>query len=176
MTHLTTVCILVIASVLVPNASGKRGCAAFGHACYGGHGKRSSVVPENLLLGSSADSSGFSSGQLDTRIPPLPYAKLALINRSKTFDVVAPELRLTANELTTDNGEPPVYPGSSRSERQEKFERGVRFAVNAIMRQLLEQSQAGAIQRQPSSSELNFQPSETGQLQPGPQLVDNEKK
>ncbi|XP_065091661.1 uncharacterized protein CCHa2 [Ochlerotatus camptorhynchus] len=174
MTHLGAICILVVVSVLVQNASGKRGCAAFGHACYGGHGKRSSSLPENLLLGSSG-SGGFSSGQLD-RIPPLPYAKLALINRSKPYDVGAPELRLTANELATDNGEPLAYPAPSRSERQDKFERGVRYAVNAILRQLLEESQAGPLQRQPSSSDLNFQPSEAGQLQQEQQLMDNEQK
>ncbi|XP_021693790.1 uncharacterized protein LOC5565599 [Aedes aegypti] len=165
MPHLSAICILVVVSVLVQNASGKRGCAAFGHACYGGHGKRSSSLSENLIFGGSSGSSSTTGGNGPLgAIPPLPYAKLALINRSKTFDDASPELRLVNAQESDDRME--SYVG-----RQDKFERSVRYAVNAILRQLLEESQ-----RQPPVESNNFQPSEAGQQQAPSLQLDNEKK
>nr|XP_019534046.2 uncharacterized protein LOC109405436 isoform X2 [Aedes albopictus] len=165
MPHLSAICILVVVSVLVHNANGKRGCAAFGHACYGGHGKRSS---SSSSLSENQQYPGGSAGQLGG-IPPLPYAKLALINRSKSFDdTTPPELRLVNSD--SDNDDQMEDYGA----RQDKFERAVRYAVNAVLRQLLEESQ-----RQPPMDSSNFQPSEAGQQQPQVApglLMDNEKK
>lgn len=165
MPHLSAICILVVVSVLVHNANGKRGCAAFGHACYGGHGKRSS---SSSSLSENQQYPGGSAGQLGG-IPPLPYAKLALINRSKAFDdATPPELRLVNSD--SDNDDQMEGYGA----RQDKFERAVRYAVNAVLRQLLEESQ-----RQPPMDSSNFQPSEAGQQQPQVApglLMDNEKK
>lgn len=164
MPHFSAICILVVVSVLIQNANGKRGCAAFGHACYGGHGKRSSSsasLTENQQYPGGSSSLG--------SIPPLPYAKLALINRSKVFeDVSSPELRMPVN--ADDNDDQMEGYGA----RQDKFERAVRYAVNAVLRQLLEESQ-----RQPAVDSNNFQPSEAGQqpqAAPAGLLMDNEKK
>ncbi|XP_062540680.1 uncharacterized protein LOC134208460 [Armigeres subalbatus] len=164
MSHLSAVCILVVVSVLVQNASGKRGCAAFGHACYGGHGKRSSL-PENLIFGGGGDSSSTTggSGQL-AGIPPLPYAKLALINRSRTFDGPNPELRLV-------NAEDSDEQMGNYAGRQDKFERDVRYAVSVILRQLLDDSQ-----RQPPVDSNSFHPSEANQREAGESLMENEQK
>uniref|UniRef100_U5ELW0 Putative membrane protein n=1 Tax=Corethrella appendiculata TaxID=1370023 RepID=U5ELW0_9DIPT len=43
MNQLATMAIslILVFAVLFSNSEAKRGCAAFGHSCYGGHGKRS---------------------------------------------------------------------------------------------------------------------------------------
>ncbi|XP_025195492.1 uncharacterized protein LOC112594745 [Melanaphis sacchari] len=41
-------CMVLLAIVViftVDNGAAKRGCAMFGHSCYGGHGKRSFQIP-----------------------------------------------------------------------------------------------------------------------------------
>jgi len=45
---------VVVLAVLVDQSSAKRGCSAFGHSCFGGHGKR---ADEDVLLipGSASD-------------------------------------------------------------------------------------------------------------------------
>lgn len=110
------------------------GCAAFGHACYGGHGKRSS---SSSSLSENQQYPGGSASQLGG-IPPLPYAKLALINRSKAFDDASPsELRLVNPD--SDNTDQMEDYGA----RQDKFERAVQYAVNAVLRQLVSNIHAG---------------------------------
>ncbi|XP_055615869.1 neuropeptide CCHamide-2 [Toxorhynchites rutilus septentrionalis] len=157
MSQLSAICIsLVIASVLIHNASGKRGCAAYGHACYGGHGKRSPPMTQGMLFDDG-------SGQLES-LPPLPYAKLALIDRSKSLDV-APELGpITTSEEMLAARDQSAY-------EQEKFERRVRFAVNAILRQLIgtENENQPAFPKQ--RPEASYQNSESTR-----QLLGNEDK
>ncbi|KAF4532486.1 hypothetical protein B566_EDAN003062 [Ephemera danica] len=56
---------LFIVAVFAPFADAKRGCSAFGHSCFGGHGKRSedSAAQETLV-----QTAGFSN--LDTLQAP----------------------------------------------------------------------------------------------------------
>ncbi|XP_055594079.1 neuropeptide CCHamide-2-like isoform X1 [Uranotaenia lowii] len=168
MPHLSAICLsLVVVSVLVQDANAKRGCAAFGHACYGGHGKRSSLpLPAGglALIGGEIEAGGGSSN--DSPVPPLPYLKL--MERSKSLDL-APELRTLADDGMLDNGliireEPvPSYNG------HEQFEQGMRFAMNAILRQLIGEKR----QRQRLDLIPNYQPSEPAMSS---QLIESETK
>ncbi|XP_058462699.1 uncharacterized protein LOC131437399 isoform X2 [Malaya genurostris] len=150
MPQFSVVCIsLVIVTVLVQNASGKRGCAAFGHACYGGHGKRSSVSSppgEGLLQYAGGND------RLETGVPvPFPYLKMALLDRSKSLDV-APELR----PLGVENDAGGVRSGEDRFE-QDRFDKGVRFAMHAFLRQLMAESRASATQRKQTEVDADSQ-------------------
>ncbi|XP_055524491.1 uncharacterized protein LOC129718096 isoform X2 [Wyeomyia smithii] len=142
---------LVLALILVQNANAKRGCAAFGHACYGGHGKRSSAVPEEgLLYGSVND-------RLKTGLPPLPYLRLPLMDRGKSLEV-APELRPVSVEAGYRAGD--SVDVSDQQEEQNRFDRGVRFAMHAFLRQLMDENRITAQKRQ--QAEIGFQNSEAG--------------
>ncbi|XP_038105422.1 uncharacterized protein LOC119765509 [Culex quinquefasciatus] len=167
-----TICIvsLVIVSVLVQNVSGKRGCAAFGHACYGGHGKRSS--PGTLPEGYDGDG---QQRQLivESMPPPLPYAKALMalqMDRSRAYEAAPPAisgafLRPGLTDLIAVGRDQPSGPftGASRSE-QDRFEQTVRFAVNAVLRQMLEENRLRQRDQQ-DVSELG-QPQEQQQQQP----------
>ncbi|XP_053688290.1 uncharacterized protein LOC128737635 [Sabethes cyaneus] len=158
MSKLWAICIsLVIVSVLVQNANAKRGCAAFGHACYGGHGKRSSSVPEEGLLYGSAND------RLKSGLPPLPYLKMPFLDRARSLDV-APELRPVSIEAgtgigfrTDDNFDLSEQPSL---EEQNRFDRGVRFAMHAILRQLMDENRIATQKRQ--QPEAGFQSTDAG--------------
>ncbi|CAH2040211.1 unnamed protein product, partial [Iphiclides podalirius] len=60
--------LVLIATLLMSvGVSAKRGCSAFGHSCYGGHGKRSS---DNSIMDSNPDMIERQIGQEET--PPHP--------------------------------------------------------------------------------------------------------
>lgn len=119
------------------------GCAAFGHACYGGHGKRSS--PGTLPEGYDGDG---QQRQLivESMPPPLPYAKALMalqMDRSRAYEAVPPAasgtfLRPGLTDLIAVGRDQQSGPftGASRSE-QDRFEQTVRFAVNAVLRQMV---------------------------------------
>ncbi|XP_058811806.1 uncharacterized protein LOC131676627 isoform X2 [Topomyia yanbarensis] len=165
MPQFSIVCIsLVIVTILVQNASGKRGCAAFGHACYGGHGKRSS---SSSLPGESFVYPGGNERLQPADLPSLPYLKIALLDRSKSVNA-APELRPLTAVADVGGGrsgeifavrDPLVTPVE-----QNRYDNGVRFAMNAFLRQLLEGNRAAAFQRQESEAET------------GSQLINNEQQ
>lgn len=149
---------LIIVAVLVQNASGKRGCASFGHACYGGHGKRSSSGP---ILPEGFDGSS-QALLVESMPPPLPpYAKVLQMDRSRgggggyeadggTF------LRPGLIDLIAGRDGPAAAGpfAGSRASQQDRFEQTVRMAVNAVLRQMLEENR---LQRD--------QQDESGQLQ-----------
>ncbi|XP_058062226.1 uncharacterized protein LOC131212394 [Anopheles bellator] len=128
MHQLSAVCVtLVIASVLVQNASAKRGCAAFGHACYGGHGKRSSaaVVPSYP--------EGFDPSTLALDVLPIPYSKLVL-DKPRTMDALPDDLR--SNDVY--GLDTPVLNHRTIDSRGGEL----KYAIYAILRQLMEEASA----------------------------------
>lgn len=51
--HSSPICYIVAVifiAVLVTNSEAKRGCALYGHSCYGGHGKRSDISRVGLSM------------------------------------------------------------------------------------------------------------------------------
>ncbi|XP_050071392.1 neuropeptide CCHamide-2 [Anopheles maculipalpis] len=128
MHQISTICVtLVIVSVLVQSTSGKRGCAAFGHACYGGHGKRSSAT--------SLYPEGLDPSMVGLEVLPIPYSKLAL-DKSRSMDS-APEVMRPNNGYALDLAAP--------SHRTDTRAGELKYAIYAMLRQLMEES---AINRQ----------------------------
>ncbi|XP_049536786.1 uncharacterized protein LOC125951791 [Anopheles darlingi] len=120
MHQLSTICVtLVIVSVLVQSATAKRGCAAFGHACYGGHGKRSSAsTPEALVQGSVT---------LDDL--PIPYAKL-ILDKQRSLIPSPEEIRGNEPSYTMETPFSIRRPDPRREE--------LKYAIYAMLRQLME--------------------------------------
>ncbi|XP_052890711.1 uncharacterized protein LOC128298936 [Anopheles moucheti] len=130
MHQISTICFaLVIVAVLVQSTSGKRGCAAFGHACYGGHGKRS---------GSSASSlypEALDPSMVALEVLPIPYSKLAL-DKSRSLDS-APEVMRPNSAYAIDVG--------ALNHRTDTRTGDLKYAIYAMLRQLMEES---AVNRQ----------------------------
>ncbi|XP_050087486.1 uncharacterized protein LOC126572311 [Anopheles aquasalis] len=142
MHQLSTICVtLVIVSVLVQSANAKRGCAAFGHACYGGHGKRSSAsAPEALDQGSVT---------LDDL--PIPYAKL-ILDKQRSLIPSPEEIRANDPSYTMET------PFSIRrpDPRREEF----KYAIYAMLRQLMDDSATNhqdVLHQQQPSHQASFQ-------------------
>ncbi|XP_049301439.1 neuropeptide CCHamide-1 [Anopheles funestus] len=133
MHQLSTICFtLVIVSVLIHSTNGKRGCAAFGHACYGGHGKRS---------GSSAASlypEGLDPSMVALEVLPIPYSKLAL-DKSRSLDL--------ASEVMRPNS-PYAIDATASNHRTDTRTGELKYAIYAMLRQLMEES---AVNRQEQS-------------------------
>uniref|UniRef100_A0A182W3K9 Uncharacterized protein n=1 Tax=Anopheles minimus TaxID=112268 RepID=A0A182W3K9_9DIPT len=133
MHQISTICFtLVIVSVLVQSTSGKRGCAAFGHACYGGHGKRS---------GSSASSlypEALDPSMVALEVLPIPYSKLTL-DKSRSMD--------SAPEVMRPNNAYPIDVTAS-NHRTDTRAGDLKYAIYAMLRQLMEES---AVNRQEQS-------------------------
>uniref|UniRef100_A0A182Y8M6 Uncharacterized protein n=1 Tax=Anopheles stephensi TaxID=30069 RepID=A0A182Y8M6_ANOST len=104
-----------------------RGCAAFGHACYGGHGKRSSA--------SSIYPEGLDPSMVGMEVLPIPYSKLAL-DKSRSMDT-APDVMRPNNGYALDLAAP--------SHRTDSRTGELKYAIYAMLRQLLEES---AVNRQ----------------------------
>lgn len=144
------------------------GCASFGHACYGGHGKRSgTALPE-------AGFDGPPAALVESMPAPLPYAKVLQMDRSRggyeadggTFlrpglvDLIAGRDGLAAGP----------YAGS-RASQQDRFEQTVRAAVNAVLRQMLEENRLQRDQ-QDESGQSQQQQQQPPQHHP---LIDSEQ-
>ncbi|EAU76882.1 AGAP004553-PB [Anopheles gambiae str. PEST] len=134
MHQLSTICFtLVIVSVLVQSTNGKRGCAAFGHACYGGHGKRSGSSASTLYP------DGLDPSMVGLEVLPIPYSKLAL-DKSRSMDSAPEGMRLT-NVYGFD------VPAAS-THRTETRPGELKYAIYAMLRQLMDEA---AINRQEQS-------------------------
>ncbi|XP_058116001.1 uncharacterized protein LOC131288632 [Anopheles ziemanni] len=127
MHQLSTICFtLVVVSVLVQSASGKRGCAAFGHACYGGHGKRSSAPASPIY------SEGFDPSVMSLEVLPIPYSKLVM-DKPRTMDPSTDGLR--SNDVYGVDA-------SVLGHRADTKSREFKYAIYAMLRQLMEESAA----------------------------------
>uniref|UniRef100_A0A182J177 Uncharacterized protein n=1 Tax=Anopheles atroparvus TaxID=41427 RepID=A0A182J177_ANOAO len=146
MHHLSTICLtLVVVSVLVQSANGKRGCAAFGHACYGGHGKRSSTS------GSPAYPDGLDPSMMSLEVLPIPYSKLVL-DKPRTMDPSVDGLR-SSDAYGVDA---PLLGHHADAKARE-----LKYAIYTMLRQMMEESASNRQEQQ-----THVQQSQSGHQQP----------
>uniref|UniRef100_A0A182N9U8 Uncharacterized protein n=1 Tax=Anopheles dirus TaxID=7168 RepID=A0A182N9U8_9DIPT len=147
MHQLSTICFtLVIVSVLVQSTNGKRGCAAFGHACYGGHGKRSGSPAGSLYP------EGLDPSMVALEVLPIPYSKLAL-DKSRSMEPVQDGVRLNDAYGSIDAAAP--------NHRTDTRTGELKYAIYAMLRQLMEESAANRqdqTHRQQQAQSLNQPP------------------
>uniref|UniRef100_A0A182SUS6 Uncharacterized protein n=1 Tax=Anopheles maculatus TaxID=74869 RepID=A0A182SUS6_9DIPT len=103
-------------------SSTSRGCAAFGHACYGGHGKRSSA--------SALYPEGLDPSVVGLEVLPIPYSKLAL-DKSRSMDS-APDAMRPNNGYALELAAP--------SHRADTRTGELKYAIYAMLRQLMDES------------------------------------
>ncbi|XP_053681424.1 uncharacterized protein LOC128732268 [Anopheles nili] len=132
MHQLSTICFtLVIVSVLVQSTNGKRGCASFGHACYGGHGKRSGASGPPLY------SEGIDPSMVSLEALPIPYSKQAM-DKSKPMDFAQEGVRLN---------DPYGVEAPAQIHRTDSRPADLKYAIYAMLRQLMEESAANRLEQ-----------------------------
>ncbi|XP_075231491.1 neuropeptide CCHamide-2 isoform X2 [Lycorma delicatula] len=83
-TTMLLLCLLLIAAALADIASAKRGCSAFGHSCFGGHGKRADEEFFPQTDYDSAVPSSADAGSVDNNMMEKPHRA--------TTSVLAPDI------------------------------------------------------------------------------------